>query len=501
MGLWMAYALLVGGMVSGAAAVAEWALRARGHAGRFAWMTAFGLSLALPVLALLRPASPTATSGVATGTASLPLELLAHGFQAIPRVPSLLERAEPWLLGLWLLATLLLGGALVGGLVRLSLKARRWPSARAGESDVLLSDGFGPALLGVGRLRVVVPRWALRLEPEQLRLVVLHEEEHRRAGDARVLLAAAVAVVAAPWNVTLWWQLRRLRAALELDCDARVLRRGASPTAYGALLLELGSHIPGLPLSVLPVAALSNPPSLLERRLKMIVRGVKRHGRAKALTAAAGAVLLVALACEAPSPTALRPTGGNDDAGQLDALKETVSIGSVVAGQVGEQPLVFVDGLLVPGKPSDIVGNLDQGTIQRIEVTKGEAARKMMGEAAAGGVIHITTTKGLDSLRAVKERALVGSARAAESARAHISEITVEGKVAPGDPSTMTRIRELTGSSDDGIRVDIDGVSFHGDLSSLDAGAIDHIDVVKGPGGRMIHITTKKAAGGGGKNF
>ena len=192
----------------------------------------------------------------------------------------------------------------------------------------------------------------------------------------------------------------------------------------------------------------------------MIVRGVKRRGRAKALAAAAGAVLLVALACEAPSPTALRPTGGNDAAGQLAALKDTVSIGSVVAGQVGDQPMVFVDGLLVPGKPSDIVGNLDQETIQRIEVTKGEAARKMLGEAAAGGVIQITTTKGMDSLRAVKERALVESARAANREQARISEITVEGKVAPRDPSTMTRIRQLTGSGDDGIRVDIDGVTL-----------------------------------------
>jgi bla regulator protein blaR1 len=230
MALWMAYALLVGAVVAGAAHLAEWALRSRGRPGRHAWTVATALSVALPLMALVRPAAslPDAPGGAG---AALPLGALALGLQRVPAVPSFLERVDPWLLGLWIVATLLLGSALVGGLLRLRLRSRRWPSAGSESGDVLLSDGFGPALLGLGRPRVVVPRWALALEPGQLRLVILHEEEHRRAGDVPVLLAAALAVVAAPWNAALWWQLRRLRAAMELDCDARVLLRGASPAA------------------------------------------------------------------------------------------------------------------------------------------------------------------------------------------------------------------------------------------------------------------------------
>jgi hypothetical protein len=494
MALWMGYALLVGGLVAVAAVAGEWVLRARGRPGRFAWVAAMAVSVALPVLALVRPARTAPVPGHAIDVTPLPLAFLAHGLGAIPRVPPFLDRLEPWILGLWMLATVLLGAGLIGGLVRLSLRARQWPSARSGHSELLLSDGFGPALLGFGRPRVVVPRWALGLAPEQLRLVLLHEEEHRRAGDAPTLLAAALAVVAAPWNLAFWWQLRRLRAAVELDCDTRVLRRGASPAAYGALLLELGSHVPGLPLSVLPVAALSNPPSLLERRLRMIVGEVKRHGRAKALAAAGSAVLAVALACEAPAPTGLRAPPDDDGVSSVEA--NTASVADVVAGeQRGKQPLVFVDEVLVPGKPSEIVGSLDKASIAGVEVVKGPAAMAMMGNAAAGGIIRVTTKKGPRHLRAVEEE------RSGKEQRPW----TLAGDM-PQLSDTMvitgvTKLERAPGSTGDEAVVTIDGKPFQGDPSSLDVSAIDHIEVINGgsAGKGVIRITTKKAARGGGE--
>jgi hypothetical protein len=41
-----------------------------------------------------------------------------------------------------------------------------------------------------------------------------------------------------PWHVALWYAVRRLRRALELDCDARVLRRESNVERYGHLLLR-----------------------------------------------------------------------------------------------------------------------------------------------------------------------------------------------------------------------------------------------------------------------
>jgi hypothetical protein len=67
---------------------------------------------------------------------------------------------------------------------------------------------------------------------------MLHEHEHRRAGDQLVGAIGELAVALVPWHVALWYALRRLRCALELDCDARVLRRESDVERYGHLLLR-----------------------------------------------------------------------------------------------------------------------------------------------------------------------------------------------------------------------------------------------------------------------
>ncbi len=41
------------------------------------------------------------------------------------------------------------------------------------------------------------------------RLVVTHEREHCDAGDSTLLVIGLAAIIAVPWNLALWWQLRR----------------------------------------------------------------------------------------------------------------------------------------------------------------------------------------------------------------------------------------------------------------------------------------------------
>ena len=53
-----------------------------------------------------------------------------------------------------------------------------------------------------------------------------------------MLALAQLALLVMPWNLALWWQIRRLRVAVELDCDARVLRSG-DVRFYGDLLLDV----------------------------------------------------------------------------------------------------------------------------------------------------------------------------------------------------------------------------------------------------------------------
>ena len=50
-----------------------------------------------------------------------------------------------------------------------------------------------------------------------------HERSHLDAGDPRLIALAVTLLVLMPWNPLLWWQFRRLRRAIEVDCDTRVL--------------------------------------------------------------------------------------------------------------------------------------------------------------------------------------------------------------------------------------------------------------------------------------
>src|SRR5262249_56789106 len=106
----------------------------------------------------------------------------------------------------------------------------------------------GPVVTGLVRPEIVVPRWMLQRAPSEQRVVLAHEAEHVRAGDALLLATASAAVILMPWNPALWYMLSRVRLAVELDCDARVLRGGVAAMAYGTLLIDLAEQ--ALPLTL-----------------------------------------------------------------------------------------------------------------------------------------------------------------------------------------------------------------------------------------------------------
>jgi beta-lactamase regulating signal transducer with metallopeptidase domain len=104
---------------------------------------------------------------------------------------------------------------------------------------VVVTDLVGPATVGLWRSRVLVPRWVLGLPAVQRQYVLRHEEEHRRAHDAQLLFVASLTLILMPWNLAMWWQLRRLCLAVEMDCDNRVVNRLGDARAYGSLLLKV----------------------------------------------------------------------------------------------------------------------------------------------------------------------------------------------------------------------------------------------------------------------
>ena len=134
--------------------------------------------------------------------------------------------------------------------------------------SVVVTDVIGPATVGLFRSRVLVPRWVLALPGSQRQYVLRHEDEHRRAHDARLLFVASLPLILMPWNLAMWWQLRRLCLAVEMDCDNRVVSGLGDARAYGELLLKVaqaGSSGPRLQ------PALLGGVGTLERRLTVLL--------------------------------------------------------------------------------------------------------------------------------------------------------------------------------------------------------------------------------------
>ena len=158
---------------------------------------------------------------------------------------------------------------------------------------VVVTDLMGPATVGFWRSRVLVPRWVLALPEAQRQYVVRHEEEHRTAHDGRLLFVASLTLILMPWNLALWWLLRRLCLAVEMDCDNRVVNGLGDATAYGELLIKVAQAASRGP-RLQP--ALLGGVGTLERRLTVLLAPTPlRHVQRFLLPAVALGLLLVVL--------------------------------------------------------------------------------------------------------------------------------------------------------------------------------------------------------------
>jgi hypothetical protein len=136
--------------------------------------------------------------------------------------------------------------------------------------------------------------------------IISHEQSHLEARDPQLLTVALFLLVLMPWNLPLWWQLRRLRRAIEVDCDARVLKLGHDATHYGETLLMVGQRQSSF---IGAVAAMSEPKSFLEERIKLMVRKPGNNWRVTAAVLGSLSLVLVAVAAEVGPPNAATPSG------------------------------------------------------------------------------------------------------------------------------------------------------------------------------------------------
>lgn len=310
----MAYALCVAGLLALFAWVTEHVCAELGRARRWVWVFAMTASLTMPAYVLLAPAGGTDARLFALPfTIDFVPDVLPESAGTSTsgagdsgwRRPSTWVRpltsrtADNLLLGLWAASSMLASLALGLAIFCMSRSVRRFERRTIDGASVLLADRLGPAVVGFVAPRIILPRWLANGDRTLLALVLAHERAHIRARDQVLLLFALALVAAMPWNVALWWQLRRLRAAIEVDCDSRVLRDGTDASAYSRALLSVRLGGASTPVGAV---ALTEPVSDLERRITIMLEENRAFSlsRVGVRSALALTVLGIALAVNAP---------------------------------------------------------------------------------------------------------------------------------------------------------------------------------------------------------
>jgi hypothetical protein len=310
----MGYAILIGGLLAVSAVALEWGFRAYRRPTRWIWMAAIVLAILGPLAAMI---AGGASGSVESRTESLGTGALeeATSYLTWPSAvlrfddPSSLSRLDRPLVMAWLIASMLLAARYGVSLAVLAQRRRDWRVDEVDDVPVRMAPDIGPAVVGFFAPAIVLPEWIRTLDSHLLRLVVAHEQEHVRAWDSRFMLAAGAPAVLFPWNLPLWWQVRRLRLAIEIDCDRRVLDGGGEIAPYAGLLCELGAMRgrSRLESMVLGQSALIRPAAFLERRIRHITGHLPRHRPWKALGVGTLAIVLLGFATVPEPPTASAP--------------------------------------------------------------------------------------------------------------------------------------------------------------------------------------------------
>lgn len=406
--VWMLYCLGIGLAFVVAGHALERGLHFAGRPTRWAWVVALVGSYVVPAAAWLRPETfstfpapiPSVVQLSPTSSTSTTSTILD---QPPPRSFSLSDLDTPLRWG-WGLASVVILVTVALAARRLVARRRRWRQATVDGRSVLVSHDVGPAVVGLWSPRVVMPQWALTLSEAERELMLAHEDQHVRAADPVLLAAGFIFVLLAPWNLALWWQWRRLRLAVEVDCDARVLADGGSAPAYGELLLHVGRR---RTTQLVGAAAFGEPVSFLETRIRRMLATMPRWRWAGVATAVAVAVGALVGACETPRPVgpAREPveTRGATAPGirgfvssviaptHVDQAPTVVSGGTTyfpdllrlagIKGRVVLQARIDTDGRVTPGS----IAVLESPHPALTEVTTGALLRSRFRPALLGG--------------------------------------------------------------------------------------------------------------------
>jgi beta-lactamase regulating signal transducer with metallopeptidase domain len=301
---WMAYAIVIALLASAAALAAERIAIMRRLPSRWVWVSALLLSVLLPILSgsqgkdSVEPAKALAALAAKEAPpvyARSPIAWVGGDAAGVTdSVP-----IDMWLLAGWAALSTLALAILAMGWIQLNRRLRSAVASELNGVSVSITHDVGPAVLGILRPRIAIPGWLLQEDAATQAVALAHEQEHVRANDIRVLGGALAIAILLPWNLPIWWQLRKLRFAMEVDCDARVLRAGQSPSSYSAALLDVATRL--VPVRA-AAAGVSESASSLEKRIRIMHTPMRRRWRLLAVLLGACSAAIVAVAGNVTAP-------------------------------------------------------------------------------------------------------------------------------------------------------------------------------------------------------
>jgi beta-lactamase regulating signal transducer with metallopeptidase domain len=305
---WMLYSIVVSLLMGVAALVLERSAQIRRRPTRWLWGACIIASLAIVFIPSRVPlqipevthADRATSSEMLTPPQTTALELSRLTLPIIGSGQTRISNGVSTLLDwTWRMASMALALVILASGAHLSWRRRRWDRGHMAGTAVYISEDSGPAVVGFLRPLIVVPRWLTRSTPDEQELVIAHERSHLGAYDTQLLTIAICLLVCMPWNLMLWWQLRRLRLAIEVDCDARVLRLGYPVARYSETLIAVGERQSA---SYAVTMARYGSKSFLEQRIHNMLRKKTRHARVWALALACLGVSLAVCAAEVAPP-------------------------------------------------------------------------------------------------------------------------------------------------------------------------------------------------------
>jgi bla regulator protein BlaR1 len=305
---WALFLLVVGRVLASATLHADRLAAASRVRRRFVWVAGLTMTAVWPAIAILglNLGDIALSRGWGVGGVHEPRHLPTLGLR-IP-VDSMPARLEFAFIALWVLAS----AVLIFRLALFAYLSWRWreslPTAVVDGIRVRLSNNVGPAIGGLIAMDLILPAWAVALEPLERAMVLEHELSHRTARDIYLLWFAEFLKALAPWNVFIWWQASQLRCAVEMDCDARVLTTFPHPVAYAQMLVRVASAPSERPWSHL-APAFGRETTGIEQRIAAISSRQQLSAR---ICSIHGLIVLgtivLALALQPPITVASQPT-------------------------------------------------------------------------------------------------------------------------------------------------------------------------------------------------